>query len=79
MTSIAQVVDPQLSLVFLSGEANVLLKKKKKSGLYFFKRKLCRLWNIIKYFTECLCRTYGNRKAAMYHMKLQSEPTGGDT
>lgn len=36
MTSTGQVVDPQLPLVFLSDEANVLFKKKKKSGLYIF-------------------------------------------
>jgi len=36
------------------------------------------LWNIIKYFTECLCRTYGNIKAAMYQMRLEGEPTRGD-
>lgn len=37
MTSTGQVVDPQLSLVFLSDEANVLFKKKKKkSDLYIF-------------------------------------------
>lgn len=36
MTSTGQVVDPQLSLVFLSDEANVLFKKKKRSQIYIY-------------------------------------------
>lgn len=41
MTNTGQVVDPQLSLVFLSDEANVLFKKKKSQVyIYFLKGAL---------------------------------------
>lgn len=63
MTSIGWVVELQLPLILLSDIVKTKkldLKKKGGGG------ELCRLWNIRKPPTECLCRTYGNSKAVMY-------------